>query len=58
MTYTNHRGETAERTARPVKLYHGATEWHPEPQWLLHAWDDDKQAFRDFALAGINPWET
>lgn len=51
--YTNHRGETAERAARPIRLYHGSTEWHPEPQWFLRAWDDDKEDFRDFALAGI-----
>ena len=54
-TYTNHRGETARRCVKIVSIYHGSTEWHPEPQWLLRAWDLDKEANRDFALSGIHP---
>jgi predicted DNA-binding transcriptional regulator YafY len=56
-TYTNHRGETARRRVKPIELYHGSTAWHPEPQWLLRAWDLDKDNHRDFALAGIHPEE-
>lgn len=52
-TYTNHRGETSERTVRLVALRWGITEWHPEPQWFLRAWDDDREDFRDFALSGV-----
>lgn len=53
--YRNHRGETALRRITPKGVYYGATKWHPEPQWLLSAWDHDKQEARDFALADINP---
>ena len=35
-------------------LRFGSTQWHPEPQWLLQAWDVDKDAERDFALAGFH----
>lgn len=51
MTYRNWRGEVAQRTIRPVALWFGKTDWHPEPGWLLSAWDCDKGERRDFALA-------
>ena len=51
MTYRNWRGEVAQRTIRPVALWFGKTDWHPEPGWLLNAWDCDKGERRDFALA-------
>lgn len=50
LTYTNWRGETSERTITPKRVWFGATDWHPEPQWLLTAFDEEKQADRDFAL--------
>ena len=48
--YTNWRGETSKRTIKPKYIWFGATEWHPEPQWLLTAFDLEKDAERDFAL--------
>ncbi len=33
--YTNWRGEEAHRECEIVGIEFGATEWHPEPQWLL-----------------------
>ncbi|MER9875619.1 hypothetical protein [Mesorhizobium sp. M0195] len=53
LAYTNWRGETSIRTITPDKVYYGTTEWHPEPQWLLTAYDHDKLAVRDFALKGF-----
>lgn len=50
LTYTNWKGETAQRTIIPRRVWWGSTEWHPEPQWLLTAFDVDKGAQRDFAL--------
>lgn len=50
LTYTNYRGETAQRTIIPKSVRFGSTEWHPEPQWLLLAYDSDKGADREFAL--------
>lgn len=51
ITYRNWRGEVGERNIIPHSVWFGATEWHPEPQWLLSALDTDKGAARDFALA-------
>lgn len=53
LPYTNWRGETADRTIVPGKLWFGATEWHPEPGWLVAAYDTEKGAMRDFALSGF-----
>lgn len=50
-SYTNWRGEHAQRRAVPISLSWGNTDWHPEDGWLLEAWDHDKQAVRQFALA-------
>lgn len=50
LTYTNWKGETAQRTIIPRRVWWGSTEWHPEPQWLLTAFDVGKEAERDFAL--------
>ena len=55
LTYTNWKGETAERAIIPRRVWWGSTEWHPEPQWLLTAFDLDKQAERDFALKDFGP---
>lgn len=48
--YRNWRGEVSERRAVPQYVYFGATEWHPEPQWMMRALDVDKGAVRDFAM--------
>ncbi|WP_279483440.1 hypothetical protein [Aureimonas sp. SK2] len=52
-TYTNWRGETAERRVIPGAFRFASTEWHPEPQWLLVAFDLDKCERRDFAAKHI-----
>lgn len=49
--YRNWRGEESIRTAVPISIDFGTTEYHPEPQWIMSAYDEDKQAHRDFALA-------
>nr|WP_278437252.1 hypothetical protein [Brucella anthropi] len=50
ITYTNYRGETAERTITPKRVWFGISDWHPVPQWFLTAFDHDKNGDRDFAL--------
>ena len=56
LTYTNHRGETGVRRIIPLAApWWGQTDWHLEPQWLLRAFDVDKQAEREFALEGFGP---
>lgn len=54
--YTNYRGETAVRTVVPIKIWFGATDWHPEAQWLLDAVDLEKGANRSFAVKDIKAW--
>lgn len=56
ITYTNWRGETTKRIIQPERIYFGKTQWHPEEQWLLRAFDQDKQAKRDFAMKDISEW--
>jgi predicted DNA-binding transcriptional regulator YafY len=53
IVYTNYRGETSIRRIVPERIWFGATDWHPEEQWLLEAIDLDKHAARSFALKDI-----
>lgn len=48
--YTNHRGEISQRRVVPSAVHHRATQWHPEPQWLLFGVDLDKGEPRSFAM--------
>jgi hypothetical protein len=54
--YVNHRGEESVREILPESIAWGSNEWHPQPQWLLWAWDCGKMAVRTFAMAGIKEW--
>ena len=56
--YTNWQGETAIRRIIPQELVFIATEWHPEKQWCINAYDLDKKAERTFACSGIKSWFT
>jgi predicted DNA-binding transcriptional regulator YafY len=51
--YRNYRGETSMRQIKPSRIWFGATDWHPEPQWLMDAMDVEKDAERSFALRDI-----
>lgn len=51
--YVNYRGESATRKAIPLGLRWGNTEWHSTDDWLLRAWDVEKEDEREFALADI-----
>jgi len=55
ISYVNWRGEAGERRILPIRLAFEANEWHLEPQWILFAWDLDKDAERGFAPSGIDP---
>lgn len=56
-TYVNWRGETQTRRFVPLELFWGASEWHPEPQHLLKAYDLDRRTERTFAMSGfVTPW--
>lgn len=49
-TYTNYRGETDTRVAKPISIWFGSNQWHTEPQWLMCATDLAKNEIRDFAM--------
>ena len=51
--YVNHRGERSIRRIRPIRIWFGSTAWHADAQWLMEAWDLDKQATRDFAMSNV-----
>lgn len=56
MLYVNWKGEEAVRTLVPEKLWYGHTEWHKEDQWLLHAFDVEKDDYRDYAMKDVKKW--
>lgn len=49
--YRNHRGDQGYRRVRPISLRYGVSDYYKEPQWLLLAFDLEKDAEREFALA-------
>ena len=57
MTYTNYRGERADRLVLPQRVWFGATDWHPQPQWLMDAYDFDREALRSFAIGDVEGFE-
>lgn len=56
-TYKNYRGETSVRLVRPITIAFGQNGFHPEPQWLMHGWDLNKDAERTFAMKDIQDWD-
>ena len=54
--YTNWKGETKYRNIIPINIEFKSTEWHKEEQWILNAFDIDKQANRGFAIKDIKEW--
>lgn len=54
--YTNYRGATSLRRVVPDRIRFASTEWHPEAQWLLDAFDIDKNAMRSFAMKDVRAW--
>lgn len=51
--YTNYQQKVEERVVVPRALRWGSTEWHPEVQWHLEAFDVGRSAPRSFALTSI-----
>lgn len=48
--YRNYKGEESVRRAIPQEINFQSTQWHPEPQWIMVAFDVDKGDIRGFAL--------
>lgn len=57
IVYTNYRGETGARRIVPKEIKFGSTQYHPQEQWLLVAYDVDKNAERTFAVKDIKSWQ-
>jgi len=51
MMYKNYKGEIRERIIIPYNLTFSTTRHHPKMQWLLEAFDCEKNETRVFALA-------
>ncbi len=56
IVYTNYKGVTGERKIIPIEILFGHTDWHKEDQWLLRAFDVQKNAERTFAIKDIKSW--
>lgn len=55
--YTNYQGKRERRYIIPVRLYFSTNnQWHPEPQYILEAYDINKRANRDFAMSKVHAW--
>jgi predicted DNA-binding transcriptional regulator YafY len=55
--YINHRSVRSFRRVEPLRLWFGSVKWHPGPQWIMEAFDLEKQANRSFAMNGIFSWK-
>jgi len=51
--YKNWKGEIGIRNIVPLFMHYGRTNYHKEDQWLLSAWDIDKDAERTYAMMDI-----
>ena len=56
--YTNWQGFTSYINIIPKSIEFKSTDWHKEEQWILNAFDVDKQADRGFAIKDIKEWIT
>lgn len=56
--YTNYKLERSIREIIPASIEFGNSEWHPDSQWLLVAYDIGKGAEREFALRDIHKWSS
>lgn len=55
-SYTNYKGILSNRSVQPIEIRFGSTEWHQDAQWLLKAFDLDKNDIREFAVKDIKNW--
>lgn len=53
-SYRNYRGEVSWRAVRPIAIWWGHTDYHPDDQWMLKAFDMGKGEVRDFAWKDVS----
>lgn len=56
IVYTNYKGITKHRRIIPKEILFGHNDWHKEDQWLMNAFDIQKNADRTFAIKDIKSW--
>ena len=56
INYTNWKGMTHTRIITPIRFFFGSTEYHPTPQYLLLARDEEIEEDRVFAVQHIHEW--
>lgn len=54
--YKNWQNEIVWRKIIPISVTYKKTKWHPEEQWILNAFDTNKQEHRCFAMKDIKEW--
>jgi predicted DNA-binding transcriptional regulator YafY len=52
--YVNWKGIKGHRKVEIDEFHYGSTKYHPETQWLLEAFDLDKNEFRIFAMKDMS----
>lgn len=52
--YRNHQDIISTCKVHPRRIRYGVTPYHTEPQWLMEAYDLDKQALRTFVMADMS----
>lgn len=56
--YTNWKGVRGMRRILPIRwVFVHDNEYHPGNQWLLKAFDFERDDYRDFAMSGIHSWK-
>ena len=56
--YVNWKGVKGNRKVVVTSFLYGTTEYHPEPQWLMEAYDLNKEEERVFAMKDITNIQT
>ena len=56
--YKNWKNITSYRKIIPLSIDFQSNEWHKEEQWILNAFDVEKQDNRGFAIKDIKEWIT
>lgn len=57
IVYKNYHGEISKRSIAPKSIRFGFSEWHTEPQWLMTAYDYEKNEMREFAMRDMSSVE-
>lgn len=55
--YKNYKGTVKVMNIRPLKMWHGSTQYYPQKQWLLDVQDVDRGVQRTLAMKSIRVWD-